>query len=132
MFSGGKYKEQNQNSHLHAVTCKTTPPNQFWQNNCNNYGCFIFQENLSVSIKLAKEMDVYYSADMFSLWLTLFIQIFLILSLEWFTEALNNQEPGTYFLYSTVTATYMCQRQLSGSMFPSAALIPPCGAKQKQ
>ena len=77
-------------------------------------------------------MDVYYSADMFSLWLTLFIQIFLTLSLEWFTEALNNQEPGTYFLYSTVTATYMCQRQLSGSMFPSAALIPPCGAKQKQ
>lgn len=77
-------------------------------------------------------MDVYYSADMFSLWLTLFIQIFLTLSLEWFTEDLNNQEPGTYFLYSTVTATYMCQRQLSGSMFPSAALIPPCGAKQKQ
>lgn len=77
-------------------------------------------------------MDVYYSADMFSLWLTLFIQIFLTLSLEWFTEALNNQEPRTYFLYSTVTATYMCQRQLSGSMFPSAALIPPCGAKQKQ
>lgn len=77
-------------------------------------------------------MDVHYSADMFSLWLTLFIQIFVTLSLEWFTEALNNQEPGTYFLYSTVTATYMCQRQLSGSMFPSAALIPPCGAKQKQ
>ena len=77
-------------------------------------------------------MDVYYSADMFSLWSTLFIQIFLTLSLEWFTEALNNHEPGTYFLYSTVTATYMCQRQLSGSMFPSAALIPPCGAKQKQ
>lgn len=69
---------------------------------------------------------------MFSLWLTLFIQIFVTLSLEWLTEAINNQEPGTYFLYSTVSATYMCQRQLSGSMFPSAALIPPCGAKQKQ
>lgn len=81
-------------------------------------------------------MDVYYSADMFSLWLTLFIQIFVTLPLdrwlEWLTETLNNQEPGTYFLYSTVSATYMCQRQLSGSMFPSAALIPPCGAKQKQ
>ena len=72
---------------------------------------------------------------MFSLWLTLFIQIFVTLPLdrwlEWLTEALNNQEPGTYFLYSTVSATYMCQRQLSGSMFPSAALIPPCGAKTK-
>ena len=68
---------------------------------------------------------------MFSLWLTLFIQIFVTLSLEWLTEALNNQESGTYFLYSTVTATYMCQRQLSGSMFPSAALIPPCGKNTK-
>ena len=77
-------------------------------------------------------MDVHYSADMLSLWLTLFIQIFVTLSQEWLTESLSNQEPGTYFLYSTVTATYMCQRQLSGSMFPSAALIPPCGAKQKQ
>ena len=48
---------------------------------------------------------------MFSLWLTLSIQIFVTLPLDWWlkwlTDALNNQEPGTYFLYSTVTATYM-------------------------